>query len=105
MIDAETLLDLAIDHYNARSNGNYVGASRDSDPDFLERIQVNFLRHELTNYDWHLGQLKGYTGVEEARGRVRERVLDAIAEAYPDLASECSRQSDRVSRLHFAKSF
>jgi hypothetical protein len=62
---------------------------------FIDRITVNYIRHELTNYDAMFAALKGQIGRDDAIDLVRDRVLDLIAEAYPDLATECRRQSKR----------
>lgn len=105
----QRVLRQAIDSYNARQDArwayrhnapDYEPASPQSDPDFLDRIQVNFLRHECTRYDGDL-----YEAWRFARGRIgangirehlyhtiKNRTLDAIAEAYPHLVSECRRQ-------------
>jgi len=83
-------------HYNAlqlaRGNYDYDQATPDSDPAFLERIAVNYLRHELSDYEPELAKLFGQVGRADASSVVRKRVYNAIADAYPDLASECSRQ-------------
>jgi hypothetical protein len=71
-------------------------ASESSDPSFLVRITVNFVRHSLTAYDHSLAAAAGKIGVHAAVAIIRERVYQAIAAAYPDLADECQRQlSDR----------
>lgn len=54
---------------------------------------VNFLRHECSHYDALLAETFGKTGREEAIDLIRRKVLDAIADAYPDLAFEAYRQS------------
>src|SRR5206468_3015979 len=45
----------------------YEPASEKSDPAFLERITVNFIRHHLTEYDGHLEEVAGKIGVNQAR--------------------------------------
>lgn len=67
-------------------------ASERSSPEFLERITVNYLRHELSSYENHLTRVAGQVGAEDAYWRIKEKVLDAIAGAYPHLAAECCRQ-------------
>lgn len=71
---------------------DYLPASKDSDSGFLRRIMVNFVRHELANYDHCLAELAGKAGVREAVRVIRARVYAAIAEAYPMLREECERQ-------------
>lgn len=97
--------DAAIDSYNAwkevtawDDRGEYRDwkpATPDSEKRFLQRITINFIRHELTEYDTRLEEVAAQTGAIQARGRIRVRVLDAIAEAYPDLATECQAQQYR----------
>lgn len=83
-------------HYNerqdARGQWDAWEATPQSDPEFLDRIMVNFLRHELTAYEAELAALYGKIGRADAGPVIRNRVLDAIAGAYPGLAGECSRQ-------------
>jgi hypothetical protein len=51
-----------------------------------DRRIVNFLRHELTNYDSLLRE-------GEDRSMLKAEILSGIAEAYPYLAEECERQA------------
>jgi hypothetical protein len=76
----------------ARGNYDYDQATPDSDPAFLERIAVKYLRHELSDYDPELAKLFGQVGRADATSVVRKHVYNAIADAYPDLATECARQ-------------
>ena len=66
-------------------------ATKDSDPNFLDRITVNYLRHQLSDYGNRLVQL-GPTGKDEAYKALRDKIFLAIAERYPELATECRRQ-------------
>lgn len=86
----------AFAHYNAlwTSRGNFEKrATGDIQDAFAHRIMVNFLRHECSHYDAHLAETFGKTGREEAIELIRGKVLDTIADAYPDLAFEAYRQS------------
>lgn len=89
----------AIRNYNARllarERWDAEPAGEDSDPAFLERITVNFIRHRLTDYDTALEEVAGRVGVEAAVAAIRRRVYEAIAAAYPELAEECRRQLAR----------
>ena len=67
----------------------------DRDPVFLDRITVNYIRHELTQYDGALVEVAGQTGIQQAVDAIRARVYEAIADAYPMLADECTRQLER----------
>jgi len=70
-------------------------AKADSEPEFLRRITVNYLRHELSDYERRLNTLKkGAVGKREAYHLIREKVLNSIAEAYPSLREECERQKE-----------
>jgi hypothetical protein len=86
----------AIESYNRRQMdlGRYENsnASDTSDPAFLRRITVNYIRHELTEYDAHLDSTFGLIGTDVANARIRVRVLIAIAAAYPDLRDESLNQ-------------
>lgn len=76
----------------------YRGEMRFADGDneeFLHRIAVNYLRHECTKYERLLASSRGEVGRLEAQAVIRERVLDAIADAYPDLEDECWAQQVR----------
>ena len=59
----------------------------------LGRITVNYIRHELSEYDRLLHSVKGVVGAEEARCTIREKVMDQIRTQYPELASEVVDQS------------
>jgi hypothetical protein len=99
VLHRDALTRRACDAYNRRqwdvradADWDWALASENSDPAFLERIAVNYLRHELTDYESHLDAIAGRTGVRDGERLVRARVYDAIASAYPDLAAECRRQ-------------
>ena len=99
-LDPERLLRAAIDHYNRNCGRRYwdegwQAACANSDALFLERIQVNFLRHQGTHYDRALEAVAGRIGVGDAVEAIRRKVYAAIAEAYPALADECGRQLAR----------
>ncbi len=91
-LEMEDLISRACAHYNSRHRDQWMMATPKSDPEFLERIAVNYLRHVCTDYDWELRELRWRVGNDLACDTVRTRVLCAIAEAYPLLADECFRQ-------------
>jgi hypothetical protein len=99
----EAILKHAIRSYNEfkadiaieRGHSDWQCASLNSDPAFLKRIQVNFIRHRLTNYDGELEAVAGKTGIHEAVDIIRGKIFDAIAIAYPHFANECNRQRFR----------
>lgn len=53
---------------------------------------VNFVRHELTDYDYELYEMSGRTGIGEVHRLYHDAVLSEIAKAYPFLEGECKRQ-------------
>lgn len=72
-LDKDRLIKRACDHYNDRQNeSSDLYASESSDPLFLERITVNYLRHELTRYEYELTKIAGQVGANDARGNQRE---------------------------------
>jgi len=77
-----------------RGHCEFHEATLESDPLFLQRITVNYLRHGLTRYDHELGQLVGKVGVRDAYSVLSQKVFAAIAAAYPELAEECRRQEE-----------
>lgn len=94
------VLEKAIDHFNYRcrwrkwDDDYFISplADEDSDPRFLERITVNYIRHELTSYDSNIFQQRGRIGGDAAVSIIRRRVFEEIACAYPYLSDECERQ-------------
>jgi len=90
----ETLVRRACDFYNARRSEPAPGpasASVDSDPAFLARIMVDYVRQNPTDYEAALHAQFGRVGVEDAVEAIEKKVYTAIAKAYPDLAEECRR--------------
>lgn len=92
VVSQSHLWQLAIDAYNDRNYHRGEPVSRHSDPVFLDRICVNFIRHELTGYDQALWEVAGKTGKSIAVAAIRQKVYGAIAKAYPVFLDECSRQ-------------
>jgi len=95
-LQPDRLQSRAIRHYNAlwTTRGHYDKcATIHDDPEFLERITVNYLRHACTDYDDRLVELYGAIGATEARPLLKRRILTAIAATYPALAAECQRQA------------
>lgn len=65
-----------------------------------ERFCVNYIRHELSNYDYLLENLKNQVGADEEYLRFHQAVCDRIAETYPSLKEECERQKRRKISGH-----
>ncbi len=62
----------------------------------LDRLIVNYLRHQVTSFEDVVEQSGDYRLEGEAYRILRARVLEKIAETYPELAEECQRQ-ERIS--------
>lgn len=91
----EELVQCACDHYNLlqqERNRQYISARPNSDKSFLQRIMVNYLRHEMSNYEYELERIAGKTGKMEAYDELRAKILHEIGEQYPDLFNECVDQ-------------
>ena len=79
-------------HYNGRLRHGQAPMKETSQSKALDRALVNYLRHKMSSYEDELKQFKGIVGVGEAYLIIRNRVLDLIAAAYPQLAVEAERQ-------------
>lgn len=91
----EEIRDAARQSHNAweAAKGNYGDLSfMCADKPTVDRWMVNFVRHELTDYDSELYDMKGQTGAGEAHDLYHDAVLRAIAKTYPFLKKECNRQ-------------
>jgi hypothetical protein len=89
------LIHRACRHYNDWNYDSEEPATKDSDHLFLERICVNYLRHELTRYHFHLNEVHGKVGFGGAYFAIRKKIFVAIAEIHPWLEEECNRQEKR----------
>ena len=58
----------------------------------LFSVMVTAIRHNETNYDAVSTRLWSVGATKEILLEIRSRALNAIANAYPELASECERQ-------------
>lgn len=94
ILSKQELVELACQHYNHRSfeRNKDWHAAPDSDEIFLNRICVNYLRHDHSEYEYSLGQLYGKTGKYMAYKLVKNNTLENIATSYPWLADECKSQ-------------
>lgn len=89
----------AIDHFNGRLRGKQTPVSLKTSTARLDRLTVNYLRHNQTSYEEELKEFKGVVGVGEAYLVVRNRILDLIAATYPALTAECDRQKFETAEL------
>lgn len=70
-------------------------ASENSDPGFLARIMVNYVRQHLTAYDRHVRGWAGQVGGRAAQQVVRWRICALIGAHYPELREEALRQAEQ----------
>ena len=92
-MDYDNLVKKACNSYNEfheyllmERGHEYITANpTHSDPDFLRRITINYLRHECTSYEDELYKLFGKTGVHEAHDILQRRINDEICKVYPQL--------------------
>jgi hypothetical protein len=104
--DLTTLRTKACASYNsfAYEREREGGASLNSDPGFLNRITVNYIRHKLTSYEEELCNQFGRVGNEDAIEEIRNLVYTEISIKYPELADECHdqqarRRAERLSEI------
>jgi hypothetical protein len=102
-VELDKLLLDAIESYNAHRARRWERrnwdedfysppATKDSDESFLQRITVNYIRHNLTRYDALLSSQKGKMAKQDAIEIVQRRVFEAIIGTYPEYRDECERQ-------------
>jgi len=89
----------AIESYNNFHSyfDDFEIVSINSDKDFLERITVNYIRHNLTNYEDELLKTFNKFGKHEVINLIKYNVLIAISNVYPHLKDECKRQIDNIN--------
>lgn len=93
----------SLDHYNAHwlSRGCFEKfATGKESKSFLHRINVNYLRHEVSDYEYRLMDVYSKIGAEEARLLIKIKVLEAIGRAYHKLKPECNRQIEQAKEEH-----
>jgi len=102
VLPSGSLRKAAIQHYEDlwASKGEFKLADS-TNPEFLDRITVNYLRHECTDYDPLLEGLAGKIGKFEAYELAKCHVLGAIARKFPKLSKECLKQ--RQKALNFVE--
>jgi hypothetical protein len=88
----QELIKMVIDSYNQRNNHKEPISQRETDQTTMERLMVNYIRHELTSYDDILMELYSKTGKEQAYKLLNERIYKSIGEVYPYLIEACALQ-------------
>jgi len=96
-VDMKKIKKLAIKEYNIHQAEvdhveNMILDEKYLDNAFLSRIMVNYIRHNLTSYEDLLEELRGKEGKYEAYMKLKNKILEKIAEVYPELKEECNRQ-------------
>ena len=89
------LVPLVIDDYNNRNYYKDYLTLRDLDQSTLERLTVNYIRHNLTEYEDHLYTIGDQVGKKEGARLLKEITNNCIGESYPDLTRECALQLRR----------
>jgi hypothetical protein len=91
-LEKDALEERAKAHYSARNDEEPVDPN--SSQEFIDRIVVNYLRHEHLGYDAALRRRSGVLSKAEADKLAREGSLNQIAMTYSWLAEECNRQKE-----------
>ena len=81
--------------YGERDRDDTRGGYEDVPAPTLDRWAVNWLRHQRSDYD-DLQSQCGRVGAHEARRVIGDRVLDVIAERWPDLRGACGNARMRI---------
>lgn len=81
--------------FNLLNDRFCCNVSECSEKRFLDRIVVNYIRHELTEYDNQLFEIFGKTGKNEAYITINERIYSKISKIYPEYAEECRNQLNK----------
>ena len=100
IIPRNELVPLVIDDYNDRNYYKDYLILRDLDQSTLERLTVNYIRHQLTSYDQCLGLIFSKVGKKEGYRLLIERIYNCISESYPELTRECTLQFRRKFYLN-----
>lgn len=88
----QELIKLVIDSYNQRNNHKEPISQRETDQATMERLMVNYIRHQLTSYDYILMELYSKVGKEHAYKLLNKRIYKSIGDVYPYLIEECALQ-------------
>ena len=84
--DFNTVLSLAVQFFNCKHyDKTGYAVNRQSAKHMLDRLCVNYIRHNLTNYESLMGSRT-----------TKVQVLLEIAKTYPMLKEECYRQVNTI---------
>lgn len=73
-------------------NGIYDKFAEYADDATVKRWMVNYIRHNMVEYDQEIDDMKGKTGKSLLYFELHNGVLHKISEVYPELEDECLRQ-------------
>lgn len=73
-------------------NGIYDKFAEDADDATVKRWMVNYIRHNMVEYDHEIDDMKGKTGKSLLYFELHNGVLHRISEVYLELEDECLRQ-------------
>ena len=70
------------------------------DDETMLRWELNYIRHNLSNYDYEIQSLYGLVGKDEVYHKYRKELMNKIFEVYPELAEKdeeiCNRNIAKV---------
>lgn len=97
IIDFNELVRLTLEAkqnwYNQNSyDYNNTKNAYETDKQTINRWVVNYIRHNLTDYDENLYNIFGKVGCHDAYIKYRKAVLNKIVESYPEYREECLKQ-------------
>lgn len=77
--------------------GDDVGGdvSTETEDEFLDRLSINYLRHECSDYEERCNTLWGRVGREDGYDAIRHRIDYAIIDHYPHLLDAVTRAQRR----------
>lgn len=101
-LDRQFIVEAALENYNEFRGKNAARAGNaftpvtleDATPNFLIRVTLNYLRHNLTNYDYAIKKLAVNLGSKEEYVLLRSRYFDALRQHFPDFAEALTNQED-----------
>jgi hypothetical protein len=96
IIPLDKLVSLAISHYNKIRAYETSPASILCSPDKLERICMNYLRHECSSYEEQFTLIFDIRDYSLACSLLKERVNNEIRQLYPDLKNNIYKHKLRV---------
>jgi hypothetical protein len=85
----EEVQRLALEHWNALRRHDWEPGEGQA---WVDKITVNYLRHELSCYEEELKVVSRKVDARDAFMEISRLVFSAISTAYPWLAEECNRQ-------------